>query len=92
MSYQNQGSGEFAIKIKKKLYDLRTGRRIKISSGLIGEQYSCLRREGAGYSYALLLTPGELIWIVVSALIQSHPNQQLLSLLIRLGIALQFYR
>ena len=66
MSYQYQRSLTAAAKREQKFCDLLRGRIIQVSCGLVREKDARRDSKRTGNSYALLLSSGKLLGIVIA--------------------------
>ena len=68
--------GAVPVQVLQQFHDGFAAARIQISSGLVREQDGGMSGEGAGHSYALLLTTGELRRIVTHAVRHADPFER----------------
>ena len=83
MGDQHQSCRKLAVKIKQQFDDPLSRRGIQIARRLIREQNLGLGRECPSNGNPLLFTTGQLVGIMVTALLQTHAAQQLLSFFAR---------
>ena len=64
--------GAVLIDLVQDVHDAGAGDRVKVSGGLVGQQNARLVDDRAGNGDALLLTAGELGWLTVTFIRQTH--------------------
>ncbi len=66
-----------AIQAEQQLSHARASRRVEVTRGLVGKQHRWARHERSGNRDALLLTAGELAWIMPGTFLQPDAGQRL---------------
>src|ERR1700733_55565 len=75
--HQHQRGGRMFVELEEQLTDPGPGNCIEISGGLIRKQHGRLCHERSGECHALLLTTGEVAWIVSGSALQTDALQRL---------------
>src|SRR5690242_16584727 len=71
MRHQKQSCFGTVLEVEEKVDDFRTRRGIEIARRLIRKKYARFWRQCSGQSHALLLSAGELTWIVIKSVPQA---------------------
>jgi hypothetical protein len=77
VGHQHEGGPGLAIQRDQEIDHAAAGLGVEAAGGLVGEEDGRMVGKGAGHPHPLLLPTGELGRIVVQAVAQPHPRQQL---------------
>ncbi len=76
MGHQHQRGAVLLIEGKQQVADVLAGVTVEIAGWLVGKQHRRLTGEGAGNRHPLLLTAGQLPWVVAQPLAQTYSFKQ----------------
>src|SRR5205823_2835305 len=80
--YQDERDSSFAIQPLKDFHHLYRSSRVEISGRLVSQNQRGIIHQRAGHCYALLLSPGQLVGMVLFATFESDRSQRFASSLL----------